>query len=89
MVVKSLPSNNCFSQKTEGVAGETEKADRRKYNVACHRTVTMISGRAGLTFDSVDHIQAAFKAAREEARKYTEYPSSTEAFDLLISARAD
>jgi len=40
---------------------------------------------AGLTFDSVDHIQAAFKAAREEARKYTEYPSSTEAFDLLIS----
>jgi hypothetical protein len=39
---------------------------------------------AGLAFDSADHIEAALKAAREEAKKYTEYPGSTEAFDLLI-----
>lgn len=39
---------------------------------------------AGLIFDSADHIQTALKAAHEEAKKYTKYPGSTEAFDLLI-----
>ena len=38
----------------------------------------------GLIFDSIDHIQAALKAAREEAKKHTDYPGSAEAFDLLI-----
>jgi hypothetical protein len=38
----------------------------------------------GLTYDSADHVQAAFQAAREEAKKCTEYLSSPEAFDLLI-----
>lgn len=39
---------------------------------------------AGLIFDSADQIQVGLKAAREEAKKYTEYPGSAEAFDLLI-----
>lgn len=51
-----------------------------------HRDVAISDNKwaARLIFDSVDQIQAGLKAAREEAKKYTDYPGSAEAFDLLI-----
>lgn len=39
---------------------------------------------AHLVFDSTQHIRGALNAAQQEAKKYTKYPGSAEAFDLLI-----
>ena len=80
--LSKLCQTTAFLRKQKELPGNSEQ--RRKKS----RAVPTSNNRraAGLIFDSVDHIQAALKAAREEAKKYTDYPGSAEAFDILISS---
>ena len=78
--LSSLCATTAFLRKQKELL-ERKKKRRERSRVA---QTSDNKWAAGLIFDSADHIQAAFKAAREEARKYTEHPDSGKAFDLLI-----